>query len=396
MNGDQRTPDDTALRLNIGGGKKVVIPGFTVVDLKDGHDARKLDYPDNSVEEIYASHVLEHICMDDTMPTLAEWLRVLKPGGRLRVAVPDLAYWCRKYVEGDAEAITIHHLYGGQTDENDYHKNGYDYHGLQFALQAAGFICCRRFEAEYDDCSALPISLNVECNKPTSSVVNGRFTKKICGAMTLPRLGFTENFCALDVVLKEQGISLDTITGAYYDQGIEWAIENALKNKPDYVLTIDYDTVFDVAALHRMMLLADNYREYDAFVPCQVRRGNEYCMFNVKDQTAAQKINYYDVYPIQSGHFGFTLLRAEAFARMGKPWFESIKAPDGKGWGEGKIDADINFWNKWREAGNTIALCSRVSVGHIETVVSWPGPDFRPIYQHTSEWRKTGKPPGVR
>jgi ubiquinone/menaquinone biosynthesis C-methylase UbiE len=39
---------------------------------------------------IYASHVLEHLTMNDSRKALKEWLRVLKPGGYLDVAVPDI------------------------------------------------------------------------------------------------------------------------------------------------------------------------------------------------------------------------------------------------------------------------------------------------------------------
>jgi SAM-dependent methyltransferase len=41
-------------------------------------------------DEARASHVLEHLYMNEWIPTLNEWVRVLKPGGILRIAVPDL------------------------------------------------------------------------------------------------------------------------------------------------------------------------------------------------------------------------------------------------------------------------------------------------------------------
>lgn len=388
-----QAPREEAIRLHIGGGT-IEIPGFTLIDRKVGKEAFPLEYPDNSVEEIYASHVLEHIGMAKAQETLREWCRVLKPGGRLRVAVPDIEKWCRGYVAGDC-SVDIRHLYGGQIDDNDFHKNGWDNNGLRFELQQAGFVCTREFKAEYQDCAALPISLNIECNKPTLSIVNGKFTKRICAAMTVPRLGFTDNFCSIAEILVSAGVTLDTITGAYYNQGMEWAIEKALSHSPDYVLTIDYDTIFTVETLGRMCLLVDNYRDFDAIVPCQVRRGNEYCMFNADmSNDRWQKINYYDVFPILNGHFGFTMFRAEKFAAMKRPWFQCQPGPDG--WGEGRIDGDMNFWNRWKEAGNTVGLASRVSVGHIETVVTWPDEAMRPIYQHTKEWRESGKPPGAR
>lgn len=45
-------------------------------------------FADRSVDEIYASHVLEHVPQGAVPPTLAGLYRVLKKGGRLMIAVP--------------------------------------------------------------------------------------------------------------------------------------------------------------------------------------------------------------------------------------------------------------------------------------------------------------------
>ena len=44
----------------------------------------------NKFEEVRVSHVLEHFFMDEFDSILSEWLRVLRPGGLLRIIVPDL------------------------------------------------------------------------------------------------------------------------------------------------------------------------------------------------------------------------------------------------------------------------------------------------------------------
>ncbi len=46
-----------------------------------------LAYKDESVDEIYASHVLEHFPYNKTQEVLNDWVRVLKPGGRIRIPV---------------------------------------------------------------------------------------------------------------------------------------------------------------------------------------------------------------------------------------------------------------------------------------------------------------------
>ena len=62
----------------------------------------------NSVEAIYASHVLEHLALADMRSALANLFAMLRPGGTIRMIVPDLAARAEHYVErarsGDADA----------------------------------------------------------------------------------------------------------------------------------------------------------------------------------------------------------------------------------------------------------------------------------------------------
>ena len=58
-----------------------------------------LPYADNTFDAVYHSHVLEHFQVDDGKRYIGECFRVLKPGGILRVAVPDLEQICRLYLE---------------------------------------------------------------------------------------------------------------------------------------------------------------------------------------------------------------------------------------------------------------------------------------------------------
>jgi SAM-dependent methyltransferase len=72
------------------------------------HDIRKLPYPDRSVESIYSSHTLEHLYLADAEKVLRECYRLLKPGGTLRLALPDAEKAARDLVaaieSGDDEA----------------------------------------------------------------------------------------------------------------------------------------------------------------------------------------------------------------------------------------------------------------------------------------------------
>jgi predicted SAM-dependent methyltransferase len=59
----------------------------------------ELPFPDESFDLVYHSHVLEHFSRPDGLSFLQRCLRVLRSGGTIRVAVPDLERIARLYIE---------------------------------------------------------------------------------------------------------------------------------------------------------------------------------------------------------------------------------------------------------------------------------------------------------
>ncbi len=103
--------------LNLGSGgapapEGVVPPGFQEihVDLVSPADVRAdvraLPFADESVEAIFCSHLLEHLPEWDVVPALAEWRRVLKPGGALMMKLPDVQSVAEAIVRNGVDAIT--------------------------------------------------------------------------------------------------------------------------------------------------------------------------------------------------------------------------------------------------------------------------------------------------
>ena len=91
------------MKLHLGCGKRF-IPGFVHIDAVDYPHVDHVATIDNlsfiqtdSVDLVYNCHVLEHFKRRDVERVLREWLRVLKPGGILRVSVPDFASLCEVY-----------------------------------------------------------------------------------------------------------------------------------------------------------------------------------------------------------------------------------------------------------------------------------------------------------
>ena len=78
-------------------------------DHLDYKDITKLEFEDDSVDLIYASHVLEYFDINEAKEMIREWKRVLKPGGELRVAVPDFEAMSTLYHNGK---VKLKHIIG--------------------------------------------------------------------------------------------------------------------------------------------------------------------------------------------------------------------------------------------------------------------------------------------
>lgn len=93
------------IKLNLGAGG-IEYPGYLSVDLYDHRahvmmDITNLDFEENSVTEILASHVFEHLNPYHALDILKRWLRVLKPGGKLIMKMPDIEALCKRFVTAD-------------------------------------------------------------------------------------------------------------------------------------------------------------------------------------------------------------------------------------------------------------------------------------------------------
>lgn len=176
-------------KLHLGCGKKV-IPGWVNIDAVPQTPDVYVDdvsiletIADMTADEIYACHVLEHFGRNSIVFVLKTWFQKLRPGGTIRISVPDVCAVFEKYQEGTPLSVLTGLLYGGQRNEYDYHKIGFDFMTLNAALESAGFVDVQRYDwqktdhAEMDDYSQayLPhmdkkngtlMSLNVEAKRP--------------------------------------------------------------------------------------------------------------------------------------------------------------------------------------------------------------------------------------
>lgn len=382
------------LRLNIGGGN-VKIDGFTTVDKANGTEAYPLQWADNSADEIRASHILEHFPMAESHKVLKEWVRVLKPGGRIRISVPDITKVAREIAEPKGGYDPTMVLYGGQSDQWNYHKTGFDEVGLLVEMQRAGLVGLGRFNDDVPDTHYHPASCNLEGYKPTEKVANAAYLRKIRGVQSVPRLLFTEQANCTIQTVRQLGIDVHMMQGAFWGQCLERGFDAAIASGCEWILTFDYDTVFSVSDIEKMAMLLEQDPTIDAMAPLQLRRGDDNPILNAKKEAPDLSQLRGPVTDATMAHFGCTLIRVSALKKMARPWFWGQPGKDNK-WEEGRLDDDVYFWKKFIEAGNRLCVASRVSVGHMQLLVTWPDEYCRPIRQHVHQFNENGPPVGRR
>lgn len=117
------------LKLNLGCGEKI-LEGYENIDIRPlpgviQADVRNLSYSENSIDEILAIDVLEHLSHHETVATLIHWMSLLKPGGKLYLQGPCLPVIAgHGFSSNDPEVLltTIRLLYGNQNYPENTHR----------------------------------------------------------------------------------------------------------------------------------------------------------------------------------------------------------------------------------------------------------------------------------
>ena len=117
------------LNLNVGSGTNRK-QDYISVDLytpeADEHwdIAKTWPYADESVDNIYACHVIEHLDRHEWENFYYEVYRVLKPGGSIEIRCPDMLKLCKRYLDNPSRSNLVQ-VYGLQSNPGEYHKNGF-------------------------------------------------------------------------------------------------------------------------------------------------------------------------------------------------------------------------------------------------------------------------------
>ncbi len=112
------------------------------------HDLRNgIPLPDRSADVVYSAHFFEHVYRETAELLFRESLRVLKPGGLLRINVPDLAVPMQAFQEGRTEeALEFFFPWSPADEDKGYgrHRYLYDFELLAAVLEETGFVVVTR------------------------------------------------------------------------------------------------------------------------------------------------------------------------------------------------------------------------------------------------------------
>ena len=165
------------MKLHIGGEQKK--EGWKILNIQKkenvdfvGDISDLSQFEENSINEIYASHVLEHIPQEKIKSTLIGIYRILKKKGKFYVSVPNMEYLCKILLDKKAplqvKIYVMRVIFGGQVDDYDFHYFGFTPEFLNNYLIETGFKKIERVKSFslFNDTSDLapfgaPISLNL-------------------------------------------------------------------------------------------------------------------------------------------------------------------------------------------------------------------------------------------
>jgi anaerobic magnesium-protoporphyrin IX monomethyl ester cyclase len=165
------------IRIEVGPGDSPKT-GYIHCDVFAGKDvdyvcnAWAIPFKSNTVREIYARHVLEHLTLNEAKRTVKHWFAVLMPGGLLDVNVPDLEQHIKQFNQNglskyvDFEVTNNEHalagFYGWQKGKYDIHRWGYTVNTLSELLKSAGFVNIRKVK---DESLSGPLNLRLIAEK---------------------------------------------------------------------------------------------------------------------------------------------------------------------------------------------------------------------------------------
>lgn len=143
------------MKLNLACGDDIR-EGYLNIDLYNDKAEMKYDvlnmlqFEDNIAEEILSYHIIEHFDVITADSALAEWYRLLKPGGIFKIETPDLWHTCKAFIEwpNEFKSFLYGHMFAKAWLPGETHKFLYTEEELVSKLLRAGFHTIVRTEPD--------------------------------------------------------------------------------------------------------------------------------------------------------------------------------------------------------------------------------------------------------
>lgn len=217
---------------------------------------------------------------------------------------------------------------------------------------------------------------------------NGRQAKRrIAAVMSMPRYGCLETRDSIENACAEIGLHLQTYKGVFWHHALQQAFMEMCENGTEWILCFDYDTMLHKGDIYKLLAHAKD-EKVDALAALQPQRGSGSSLFSRPVMTNDVEAC---LTKVGTAHFGCTLIKVDALKRLKQPWFWEVPNRDGC-WakkahaygvhpsvteahrslgGLHACDADIWFWRRWEDAGNSLYVDTDVRIGHAEETVSF-------------------------
>lgn len=211
---------------------------------------------------------------------------------------------------------------------------------------------------------------------------------RIAALMTAPRYESVWARSIIERALSQSGIPLAVSGGVFYGQCMQRMFNDIVNQNADFILTVDFDSIFTKKHIDRLLGYIVNRSEIDAITAVQPKRG----IGTILATRGKEEDLIWDGNPIQvkSAHFGLTVLRVDAIRKVEKPYFCAKPDADGE-WIADKIDEDVWFWKQWEKAGNSLYIDPGCRLGHLEEVITVFDDNMQLKHVYPNEWESVSE-----
>lgn len=199
----------------------------------------------------------------------------------------------------------------------------------------------------------------------------------IVGIMSLPLLSHSATWDCIRDAFYQCGLPgplINDMRAGWWERGIQNMLARLVASGTEAAITLDYDSVFEAGDLANLINCFLANPSIDALAAYQPRRFDGQPMLSFDEQHSdPQKpinraVNMKEPQRVRTAHFGLTIIRLSRLKDIPMPWFLNIPGTNGS-WeyeAEGKIDADMYFWNKWHDHNRNVYVLPGARIGHLE------------------------------